>query len=231
MPNLSYLDHIAYHQHEGEKPGVVFLHGYRSDMEGTKAIALESWAREWGCQYTRFDVRGHGLSRVPQDFKDLHLSHWLDDASRVLHELTRGPQILVGSSMGGWLSLLLAQRFPERIKHIVGVAAAPDFTKRIEKGGIRTEGGYYFGGDSFASDAFIADGNHLCLLHKKLDVQCKVTLLQGKEDDVVPWALAQEIKNVLQPDQCEIIYIEDGDHRLNRPEDLEILKKTTQAIF
>lgn len=231
MSQPSFLDHIAYQQIKGTTPGVIFLHGYRSDMEGTKAIALQDWQAEWGNQYTRFDVSGHGLSQIDQPFHELHLSHWLDDAARVLNELTTGPQILVGSSMGGWLSLLLAQNFPDRIKHIVGVAAAPDFTKRIPQRSQIVEGGYKFSDDSFATHDFINDGNEHALLHKKLDLQCNVTLLQGKEDDVVPWTLAEEIKGILQPNQCEIIYIDDGDHRLNRPEDLAILKRSVESVL
>ncbi len=219
----SYLGPIAYRQRGGTSPGVVFLHGYRSDMEGTKALMLDQATREWGCSYLRFDLRGHGLSRVDQPFSALHLSDWLDDASKAL-QLTEGPQVLVGSSMGGWLSLLLAKRFPDRVKAIIGVAAAPDFTLRLPERGKMGPDGVHFGDDSFASHAFLEDGNLLTLLDKPLDLHCPVTLLQGKDDDVVPWPLAEEIKAQCNPGQCTVYYIQDGDHRLNRPEDLQILR-------
>jgi pimeloyl-ACP methyl ester carboxylesterase len=230
-PAPSYLGPVAYRKTDGQTPGIVFLHGYRSDMEGTKALALDEWTREWNHAYLRFDVRGHGLSQVDAPFRDLHLSHWLEDACNAFDRLTEGPQILVGSSMGGWLALLLAHEFPERVKHIVGVAAAPDFTHRLPDGGTRGEDGFHFGDDSFASDAFLEDGNALTLLHAPLELACNVTLLQGKEDDVVPWELAEAIKARLKPGQCTIYYIEDGDHRLNRPEDLALLKKAAETAL
>lgn len=226
----SYLGPVAYRLRTGKTPGVVFLHGYRSDMEGTKAVALDAWTQEWGCSYLRFDLRGHGLSTVDQPFSTLHLSDWLDDASKVL-ELTEGPQVLVGSSMGGWLALLLAKRFPDKVKAIIGVAAAPDFTRRLPDRGKMGPDGVHFGDDSFASHAFLEDGNALTLLHEPLNLSCPITLLQGKEDDVVPWQLAEAIKAQCAPDQCTIYYIQDGDHRLNRPEDLQILRTCVRFAF
>lgn len=230
-PAPSFLGPIAYRKREGKGPGVVFLHGYRSDMQGTKALALDEWAEHWGRAYLRFDLSGHGLSDTGLPFRDLHLSRWLNDAVQAFDALTEGPQVLVGSSMGGWLAFLLAKQFPDRVKHIIGVSAAPDFTKRLPQRGRLADGGVYFGDDSFASDAFLTDGNQLCVLDDALDIKCNVTLLQGKEDDVVPWQTAETIRKCLKPGQCEIIYIEDGDHRLNRPEDLALLKKAAEAAF
>ncbi len=231
MDTPSFLDHIAYRRHDGTGPGLIFLHGYRSDMFGTKAVALEDWAKEWGTHYVRFDMRGHGESMVDKPFSELYLSNWFEDCARVLNELTTGPQILVGSSMGGWMALLLARHFPERVRHVVGVAAAPDFTLRLPERGYVTEHGVHFGDDSFATHDFLADGNKITVLQTELDLKCNVTLLQGKEDDVVPWPLAEEIKSHLKPGQCDILYIEDGDHRLNRPDDLAVLKKAVQNAF
>lgn len=230
-PAPSFLGPIAYRRRDGQNPGIVFLHGYRSDMEGTKAVALDAWTQEWGKAYLRFDYRGHGLSQTETPFRDLQLSDWLDDACRAFDALTEGPQIVVGSSMGGWLMFLLAQKFPDRVKHLIGVNAAPDFTKRLPDRGVRVEGGVNFGDDSFASDAMLVDGNRLCVLDAPMNIEAKVTLLQGKEDDVVPWQTAETIKSVLKPGQCEILYVPDGDHRLNRPEDLQLLKKAAEAAF
>lgn len=225
-----YLDHIAYRRRAGQgRTGILFLHGYKSDMEGTKALALDNWAAGWNAPYTRFDMRGHGLSRISRSFEDLFLSDWLDDAARVLNELTAGPQILVGSSMGGWLALLLARRYPDKVRHVIGVAAAPDFSKRIrENRGTRVEGGFRFGDDSFASDAFLDDADALCILDAPLDVSCPVTLLQGKLDDVVPWPVAEAIKAQCAKGQCDVHYIDDGDHRLNCEAGLAYLKKSVE---
>ena len=227
-PAPSFLGNIAYRKRDGKSPGIVFLHGYRSDMEGTKALALDEWTAAWGHSYLRVDLRGHGLTKTEEAFRDLHLSDWLDDAARAFDELTQGPQIVIGSSMGGWLAFLLAKKFPQRVAHIIGVNAAPDFTKRLPQRGRRVEGGVAFGDDSFASDAFLEDGNRLCVLGGAMNIEAKVTLLQGKEDDVVPWQTAEAIKNVLRPGQCAIVYVPDGDHRLNRAEDLDLLKKTVK---
>lgn len=232
-PAPSYLDHVAYRQRAGQGgTGVLFLHGYKSDMEGTKAVALDRWAQEWDAPYTRFDMRGHGLSHVDTDFNDLFLSDWLDDAARVLNELAQGPQILVGSSMGGWLALLLAKRYPDKVKHVIGVAAAPDFSKRIPEGrGTRVDGGYTFGDASFASDAFLADGDALCVLDGPLNLSCDVTLLQGRLDDVVPWQVAEAIKARCEDGQCVIHYVEDGDHRLNCDTGLGILRTSVEKLL
>lgn len=229
MEAPSFAGPMAYRQRRGANPGVIFLHGYRSDMEGTKAVMLDQWTREWGQSYLRFDLRGHGLSKVDPQFHELHLSDWLQDAETALN-LTTGPQVLVGSSMGGWLSLLLAKRHPHRVKAIVGVAAAPDFTLRLPDRGTKVEGGVRFGDDSFATDQFLEDGNGLALLDQPLDLDCPIFLLQGKQDDVVPWQLAEAIKDRCDPMQCMIHYIKDGDHRLNRPEDLEILKAAVSMV-
>lgn len=231
MTAPSYLDRIAYRRHDGAQPGIMFLHGYRSDMEGTKALALELWSQERGHAYIRFDMRGHGESKVDEPFSELLLSQWFEDCARVLQELTKGPQIVVGSSMGGWMALLLAKRYPDRVKHMIGVAAAPDFTKRLAQTGTIAPEGVYFGGDSFASHKFIADGNQIAVLDTPMDLRCSVTLLHGKQDDVVPWQLAETIKNNLKPGQCEIVYIENGDHRLNCPEGLAALKKAVETAF
>ena len=118
---------IAYHKIEGDGPGVVFLGGFASDMSGSKATHLEAWAREKGRAFMRFDYSGHGQSS--EKFVDGCIGEWADDAYEVISHLTDGPQVLVGSSMGGWISMILARRMPARIAGIVGIAAAPDFTE------------------------------------------------------------------------------------------------------
>ncbi|MBL9047100.1 MAG: alpha/beta hydrolase, partial [Tabrizicola sp.] len=121
--------HIAYHQTQGRGPGVVFLTGFRSDMTGSKAMHLQAWAEATGRAFLRFDYSGHGASHGA--FEDGAISDWREDAESVISALTEGPQILVGSSMGGWIALLLARTRPERVAGLVTIAAAPDFTVRM----------------------------------------------------------------------------------------------------
>ena len=142
MKALTWLDtsagrRIAYHIVEAQgdisaSPGVVFLGGFRSEMTGTKASWLDDWARSRGRAYLRFDYSGHGASSG--EFEEGCVGDWAEDATEVLERLTEGPQVLVGSSMGGWIALLLARRLPERVAALVGIAAAPDFTERMFRG-------------------------------------------------------------------------------------------------
>ena len=118
-------------QNKKKIPGVVFLSGLKSDMEGTKAVYLHNWAVKKGISFLRFDYRGHGNSSCA--YEDTSLSEWLEDTTKIIMDLTEGPQILVGSSLGGWLSLLFAERFPEKVSGIVGIAAAPDFTEQYKE--------------------------------------------------------------------------------------------------
>ena len=132
MSEPSYFDtpqgrKIAYHKTDGQGPGIVFLGGFRSDMDGTKAVYLENWAKEQDRGFVRFDYSGHGRSEG--EFEDGCIGEWAQDAADVLDELTEGPQVLIGSSMGGWISLLLAKSQPERVQGLVGIATAPDFTE------------------------------------------------------------------------------------------------------
>ena len=226
---------IAYSHQPGSTPGIVFCSGFNSDMQGTKAEALAHWCLADGRQFTRFDYFGHGQSTG--DFVDGTIGRWRDDALAVLDEITSGPQIIVGSSMGGWIMLLLAQARPERICALVGIAAAPDFTERMRETGLTTEQldalsarGYcdlpncYDDGEPYRISArLLEEGMNHLLLDKPIAIQCPVRLLQGQCDEDVPWQHALAIADGLESDDVEVTLIKRGDHRLSESSDLSRL--------
>lgn len=234
---------LAYRYVAGDpsQPALVFLGGYRSDMQGTKALHLDKWARKNNISYLRLDYSGHGDSEGR--FEDGTIGSWLEDALTVIDHATSGPLILAGSSMGGWLALLVATIHPERVKALVGVAAAPDFTKwvwdsltkeqreRCKRDGFITEDSAYSEEPDLMTYNLFEDGKNHLVLDKPIPFTNPVILLQGKQDMEVPWQMAQHIADRLQPDQTKIIYIEDGDHRLSRDEDLNLLEKTVSDCF
>jgi pimeloyl-ACP methyl ester carboxylesterase len=184
---------LAYHALPGRGPGVVFLGGFRSDMGGTKALALEDWARARGRAFVRFDYSGHGESSG--DFLDGCIGDWAADARAVLEALTEGPQVLVGSSMGGWIALLLARAQPERIAALVGIAAAPDFTEDSMWAGFDATQraalervGYVDLPSDYSDEPYritrhlIEEGRTSLVLRSPLDLPFPVRLLQGTDD-------------------------------------------------
>ncbi len=228
LPEPSYDGNIAYRKLNGDdRAGIFFLHGYMSDMDGTKSVHLAQWASERGQSMLRFDMRGNGLSKG--NFDDFTLQDWLEDACHMFEHHTSGPQIVVGSSMGGWLAFHIAMRFPTRVKAIVGIAAAPDFVCKIPINGTKTDTGYVLDSGLPFTNKLLEAGESLCILNGTIDIDCPVTLLQGKLDDSVPWETAELIKARLKPDQCQIKYIDDADHRFSRAQDLEILKKAIKT--
>lgn len=222
---------IAYHKAEGKGPGVIFLGGFMSDMTGTKATALEAHCRAHGRGFIRFDYRGHGQSSGA--FRDGTIGGWRDDALAVIDQLTDGPQVLVGSSMGGWIALLAALARPDRVVGLVGVAAAPDFTRDLmlrgmtdaERETLETQG--YIEQPTEYGDApyvitrrLIEEGNAHILLDGPVALACPVRLLQGMRDDDVPWRTALAIAEQLETADVVVSLVKDGDHRLSTPEDL-----------
>ena len=193
--------HIAYHQTPGKGPGVVLLGGFRSDMSGTKAQALQSWAEAAGRSFLRFDYSGHGQSHGA--FVDGAITDWREDAAAVLDVLTEGPQILVGSSMGGWIALLLARDLGHRVAGFIGIAAAPDFTERMWEAEFtlaeRTtllEEGVFFRPSDYSDDPYpitlrlIEDGRQNLVMNGPLHLPMPVRLLQGSADIDVPPTVA-----------------------------------------
>lgn len=234
---------IAYHKFDGTGPGVVFLGGFMSDMTGTKAVALESWCRERGRAFLRFDYRGHGQSS--EAFTDGCIGDWADDARLAIETLTDGPQILVGSSMGGWISLLTARVLPEKVAGIVGIAAAPDFTEDLmwpgfndeQRRTIMEEGSVAiptdYGDDPYViTRRLIEDGrNNLVLRDETLAINCPVRLLQGMEDPDVPWKTALAINEKLESRDVHIELVKDGDHRLSRPGDIAMICRAVGELL
>lgn len=226
---------IAYRRLDGHNPGVVFLHGYRSDMDGGKALALEDWCRAQGRAFLRFDLFGHGQSSG--QVEDGTIGRWADDAEAAISQLTSGPQILVGSSLGGWIALLAALRLRPRIAGLVGVAAAPDFTedlmwnafspekKRqlIEQGHVVEENCYEPDQPWIIPRRLIEDGRNHLLLRDAINLYCPVRLIQGQKDADVPWETALKIADCLAADDVEVVLVKDGDHRLSRDHDLDRL--------
>ncbi len=233
---------IAYHYTPGTEPGIVFLGGFRSDMTGVKATALETFCKERGKAFVRFDYRGHGQST--DAFEDCTLGMWKTDALAVLTKLTKGRQILVGSSMGGWLALLLAIAKPRRIAGIIGIAAAPDFTERLmwekltewQKQEVLSQGRTMMqssmGTPYPITRAFIEEARaHLLLDYSEIPVYCPVRLLHGIKDVDVPWEISLALNEKIASQDVKTILIENGDHRLSEPADIAKLLRVTVKML
>lgn len=231
---------IAYHRTAGTSPGVVFLGGFMSDMEGGKATELEAYCCRTGRGFVRFDYQGHGQSSG--DFANGTIGLWLKDALAVIDSLTEGPQILVGSSMGGWIALLAAKARPARIKGLVGIAAAPDFTVRhwaeltdvqqqtvMDTGRLEVMSDY--GPDPYVfTKALFEDGWQNRVNHGPIHLDVPVRLIQGLEDDDVPWRTAMSIAANLTGGDTEVILVPGGDHRLSEPADLKRLVRVVDTL-
>jgi pimeloyl-ACP methyl ester carboxylesterase len=222
-----------------KRPGLVWLGGFKSDMQGTKAVALDDWAREHGRACLRFDYSGHGESSG--DFKDGTIGRWLEESLAVYLKYCRGPQVLIGSSMGGWIALLLAARLRE-LKDaappagIVLIAPAVDFTeelmwkqfsneikREIEEKGAWMRPSEYSDAPYPITRALIEDGRKHLMMGALIEPGCPVHILQGVQDPDVPWKRAVELVSRLGQDDVVLTLIKDGDHRLSRPEDIERL--------
>ena len=234
-------DTIAYRAMDGTSPGVMFCGGFMSDMTGTKATALEAHCRSTGRAFVRFDYAGHGESGGA--FRDGTIGSWRDDALAVLDRIAMGPQILVGSSMGGWIVLLLAQARPERVAGLVGVAAAPDFTEdliwaTLDDEGRRTltETGEIVMPCDYGDDPYpitmglIEEGRDHLLLGAPIALRRPIHLLQGMRDEDVPWRTALQIAERVESERVTVELIKDGDHRLSRDEDLARLCAAVEGI-
>jgi pimeloyl-ACP methyl ester carboxylesterase len=237
---------IAYHRTEAARegsarPGVVFLGGFGSDMTGSKATALEDWAVASGRAFLRFDYTGHGASSGR--FEDGCIGDWLRDAADVLARLTEGPQVLVGSSMGGWIALLLARAHPERVAGLVGVAAAPDFTEALIWQGLSEaeretllRDGRLLQPNRYAPEPrvitrrLVEDGRDHLVLSAPLALPFPVALLHGTADADVPVALGLRLLDHLSAPRATLTLVRGGDHRLSEPDDLALLAQTVGQI-
>ncbi len=232
---------IAYAVTEGRAPTVVFLGGFRSDMTGTKAVALEAWAEKTGRAFLRFDYLGHGQSSGR--FEDGTIGRWLDDSLAAIDRLTQGKLVLVGSSMGGWLSLLAARARPERLAGLVLIAAAPDFTERMLLNGLSPEDrailerdgrlerpSQYSPEPSVFTWKLIEEGRNHLLLDKPLSLPCAVRLLHGQSDPDVPWEYSLQIAEHLDAPEVVTTFIKGGDHRLSSQADIARLIATVEDL-
>ncbi len=233
---------IAYHRVPGEVPGVVFLTGYMSDMTGGKAVRLEHFCRQRGLAYLRFDYFGHGASSGA--FIDGTVGHWADDTVFALDHLTEGPQVLVGSSLGGWIMTLAAMRRPERIAGLLGIAVAPDFTDRLadtmltadelailERTGVVRVASPYGPEPTPVTRLIIEEGRNHLVLQDEIPLDCPVRLIHGMQDPDVPWRTSLRLAERLRSADVEITLVKNGAHRLSEPDDLERLCETLDALL
>jgi len=223
----------------GETATLVFLPGYMSDMEGTKAVALDAWAAEYGHAMLRFDYSGCGRSQGA--FELGTLSRWRDDALAAIgHFVPEGPLLLIGSSMGGWLMLLTALALPGRVAGLVGIAAAPDFTEwgfsddekaRLQREGLVAEPSPYSETPMITTLDFWQSGQANLLLESDIAIDAPVRLLHGHEDDDVPWPISLKLANELRSENVRTVIVKGGDHRLSRLEDLGLLLTTVGELL
>lgn len=232
---------IAYVRTQGRGPGIVFLGGFRSDMTGTKAAFVEAWAREAGRACLRFDYSGHGASSG--EFLDGCIGAWAEDAAAVLAHLTQGPQILVGSSMGGWIALLLARRYPDRIAAILGIAAAPDFTEDAiwaafdasERARLLGEGRVeqpsdYSDAPYLITRKLIEDGRRNLVLRDPLPLPMPVRLLHGCDDrDVATSVPLTLLAHATGPD-IRLTLVKHADHRFSGEAELGLIARTLAEL-
>jgi len=233
-------ERLAWRRVAGRGPTVVWLGGYRSDMTGTKAQVLADRARQAGRAYLRFDYFGHGASSG--DFVEGTITRWRADALSVLDELTEGPLVLVGSSMGGWLACLAAAARPERLHAMVLIAPAPDFTEKlmtpqippegwadIEAAGVWMEPSQY-GEPNPITRKLLDDGARWSILDAPVPITAPVRILQGGDDPDVPWKHALQLAQALRSQDVVFQLIKDGDHRLSRPQDLARLVAAVDEV-
>jgi len=233
---------IAYNRLEGDSPGVVFLTGFMSDMNGSKALALEEHCKSRGQAYLRFDYSGHGQSSGA--FTEGSIGQWARDATDAVEQLTDGPQVLVGSSMGGWIMLLVALHLKQRVCGLIGLAAAPDFTEDLIANELSEQQRQAMARDGFVQVAcdygdepytitrkLIDDGRNHLLLSGDIDLHQPVRLIQGIKDNDVPWQTALKLQEKLTSTDVEVTLVKDGDHRLSEPDDLKRLTSILDTLL
>jgi pimeloyl-ACP methyl ester carboxylesterase len=233
---------IAWRRIEGAGPQLVWLGGFNSDMTGTKAQALSDWATRAGRAFLRFDYFGHGASDGV--FRDGTISRWRADALTVIDELTEGPLVLVGSSMGGWIACLAALSRPERVQSMVLLAPAADFTEKLMKPAFPqdvlreiTETGSWtrpspYGDEGYPiTRALLEDGARWSILDAPVAIHCPVQIVQGGADEDVPWRHALSLALAIEGDQVVFTLVKDGDHRLSREADIDRLIMTVETVL
>ena len=240
---LKLLDgnHLAYHKTPGSEPGLVFLGGFSSDMEGTKALHLERVFTERRRSFLRFDYTGHGKSSGR--FEDGTIGKWATDAEKAMLSLTTGPQILIGSSMGGWIALLIAKRHPKRVAGLVGIAAAPDFTETIwnedldedmrerldreDRVGLSSD---YSEAPLVITKRLIEDGRDNLVLNAELHLPCPARFLHGTRDADVEVSVALQILEFATGPDIRLTLVKDADHRFSSEVCLDLIVDAVESI-
>jgi pimeloyl-ACP methyl ester carboxylesterase len=232
---------LAWAHLPGRSPTVVFLPGFKSDMEGVKATTLRDFCAATGQAMLRLDYSGHGASGG--DFTAGTIGRWAADARAVIEHVTGDRLLLVGSSMGGWIALLLGRDMPERLAALVGIAAAPDFTETLmwnamappERARLEADG-YIdvpsdYGEPYRITRELIEEGRRHLLLGGPIPIACRVRLLQGQRDADVPWETALRLAERVESEDVMVALVKDGDHRLSRPDDLALLTRAVAALL
>ena len=233
---------VAYRQQHGAgELGVTFLHGFRSDMGSTKATAMAEWCADKNIPFTALDCFAHGQSEG--DFMEYTIGRGLESVLHILDQVARGPQILVGSSMGGWLAFLAARERKGQVKGVVGIAAAPDFTEEIwvremnpeQRATVENEGVLWvpsdYGSDYPITHHFILEGRNHLLLDDVIGLEVPIHLIQGQRDAEVPWQTAIKIAERVVGDDVTVSLVKDGEHRLSRPQDLALLFDAVERML
>lgn len=237
---------IAVRHRAGSEPGLVWLGGYRSDMRGTKAEALDDWTARTGRAFTRHDYSGHGESGGA--FADGTISRWLEESLAVFRRFTQGRQILVGSSMGGWIALRMVQELQKageggRVAGLLLIAPAPDFTSELVEPQLTdaqrrdlAEKGWFGEPSQYSDDPYVythalfEDGERNRVLSGIVDTHCPVHILQGMQDPDVPYLHALRLVEHLPADDVTLSLVRDGDHRLSRPQDIAMLIRAAEGL-
>ena len=228
---------IAFRYLAGKGPALVFLPGYMSDMAGSKASALFEWARQEGRACLLLDYSGCGES--PGNFADGTLTRWRDEVVALVEAHCDGPVLLIGSSMGGWLMLLVAETLGARVVGLIGIAAAPDFTEwgrtaedktRLAAGETILDPNPYGPEPTPLHPAFFADGQAQLRLEGEIAIDCPVRLIHGQRDADVPHAISLRLAAALRSGDIQVTLVKDGDHRLSRPQDIALLLRTVAAL-
>ncbi len=232
---------LAYHKTGGTGPGVVFLGGFKSDMEGTKAVHLEAWAKRTGRAFLRFDYSGHGQSSGA--FADGCIGDWAQDAMTAIRDLTEGPQVLVGSSMGGWISLLCARAMDDRLAGLVTIAAAPDFTEDAMWAGFdaaqraalhetgQVELPSEYGAPYIITRRLIEDGRDHLVLRTPLDLPFPVRFLQGTADADVETAVALRLLDHATGPDMRLTLVDGADHRFSDADCLALIEASIEEVL
>ena len=233
---------LAYHRSPGKAPGVIFLGGFTSDMSGIKAITLEQWCRGRGQAFIRFDYSGHGASTG--QFAEGTIGGWAEEAITVLDQLSEGPQLFVGSSMGAWIMLLTALARPERVVGLLGLACAADFTEyllwerlddqlrdRLRRERVISLPSPYGEPYIIALNLIEESRRHHLLKRPELPIHCPVRLIHGMSDADVPWQISLQVAEKLSSPDVRVILIKDGEHTLSREADLRLLTRTLGELL